>query len=114
MKTPIISAITALAALAGQALANPVGCTYGELERTVEVVYSNPGQPVPCEVIYNKSAEGTIQTLWRANSEAGYCEAQAAGLVDKLEAMGWDCSRAAAPATIEETIDESFEMPADG
>ena len=63
---------------------------------------------MPCEVIYNKSAEGTIQTLWRANSEAGYCEAQAAGLVDKLEAMGWDCSRVAAPATIEETIDESL------
>ncbi len=89
----LISATTLILCLAtGQALANPVSCSYGELARKIEVVYSDPGQPVPCEVIYDKSAEGSIETLWRANNEAGYCEAQAAGLVEKLRDMGWQCA----------------------
>ena len=75
--------------------ANPTRCQIGELTRTVEVVYSNPGQPVPCEVLYNKSDEGTLQTLWRAFNEAGYCEEQAEGLIDKLESLGWACEAAA-------------------
>ena len=83
---------------AGTAAANPVSCTNGGLSRSVEVVYSDPGQAVPCEVIYNKSGEGSIETLWRANTEAGYCEARAAELIEKLEGLGWDCDQAdAAP-----------------
>ena len=91
-------------ALAGTALANPVSCSYGELTRQIEVVYSDPGQAVPCEVIYDKSGEGSIQTLWQANNEAGYCEAQAAGLVEKLAGMGWQCDAAAVES---ESSDES-------
>ena len=83
---------------AAAASANPVSCTNGGLSRSVEVVYSDPGQAVPCEVIYNKSGEGSIETLWRANTEAGYCEARAAELIEKLEGLGWDCDQAdAAP-----------------
>ena len=81
--------------VASPALANPVSCSYGDLSRQIEVVYSDPGQAVPCEVIYNKSAEGSIETLWQANNEAGYCEAQAAGLVEKLRVLGWQCDTAA-------------------
>ena len=73
------------------AAANPVACTNGEFSRTIEVVYSDPGQSVPCEVIYNKSAEGSIETLWRADNESGYCEARAADLVEKLKGLGWEC-----------------------
>jgi hypothetical protein len=76
------------------AVANPVTCEYGELSRTIEVVYSAPGQPVPCEVIYDKSAEGSMASLWRANVEAGYCEARAAELIAKLEGFGWRCEAA--------------------
>lgn len=72
--------------------AAPVACEYGELTRTVEVIYSNPGQPVPCEVLYDKPAEGGSSTLWRAQSEAGFCEARAREFVTKLGDMGWQCS----------------------
>ncbi|TNF88514.1 MAG: hypothetical protein EP301_04760 [Gammaproteobacteria bacterium] len=92
MHSLIFSTALIFATIAGQAMANPVACTYGDLSRKIEVVYSNPGQPVPCEVIYDKSAEGTIETLWRASNEAGYCEAQAAELADKLSGMGWQCA----------------------
>ena len=71
--------------------ANPVVCTLDDLERTIEVVYSDPGQPVPCEVIYDKSGEGSIATLWRASVEANYCETQAAGLIERLSGLGWTC-----------------------
>lgn len=79
------------------ASANPVSCEYGGLARKVEVVYVQPGQAVPCEVIYDKSAEGSIESLWQASHEAGYCEAQAAALVEKLRGMGWRCDVEAAP-----------------
>lgn len=77
------------------ALGNPVTCEFAELSRRIEVVYSNPGQAVPCEVIYDKSGEGTIETLWRANFQTGYCEEKANGLVEKLSDMGWQCDKAA-------------------
>ena len=75
------------------AAANPISCTQGELNRTVEIVYAEPGQPVPCEVIYAKPAAGTIELLWQAMNEAGYCEQQAADLIEKLEGSGWHCSK---------------------
>jgi hypothetical protein len=87
-RTPIL--VLALA-LPVAATANPVVCRYGELTRSIEVVYLEPGQAVPCEVIYDKSGEGSIETLWRATSEANYCETKAAGLVDRLTGLGWSC-----------------------
>ena len=93
MRLQILSTTMVFAGFAGQSLANPVTCSYGDLSRKIEVVYSDPGQPVPCEVIYDKSAEGSIETLWRANNEAGYCEAQASGLIDKLAGQGWRCEK---------------------
>jgi hypothetical protein len=74
------------------ALANPLTCTLGDLARRIEVVYSDPGQPVPCEVIYDKSGEGSFETLWRAYNQAGYCEDRAAELAEKLTRLGWSCS----------------------
>ena len=51
-----------------------------------------PGQPVPCEVLYDKPAEGGPSTLWRAQNEPGYREARAAEFLAKLADMGWQCS----------------------
>ena len=93
-----LTAILLGAAFAAQAFADPVQCNQGSLVRSVEVVYSGPSQTLPCEVIYDKTQEGAgIHSLWRASNEAGYCEAQAAAFVEKLGAMGWDCSAAADP-----------------
>lgn len=87
MKT--ISALIMMG-LASGALANNYTCTNGGNERSVAVVYTTPGQVVPCEVVYTK--EGSSETLWRAQNEAGYCEAQADSFADKLRGWGWDCT----------------------
>ena len=73
------------------ALANPTECAYGEISRTIEVVYSDPGQPLPCEVIYSKSERSSIEVLWRADNEADYCEVKASELIEKLTGFGWTC-----------------------
>ncbi|MDH3643957.1 MAG: hypothetical protein OES38_17765 [Gammaproteobacteria bacterium] len=93
--------------------ANSTACSNGGVSRSIEVVYSDPGQPVPCEVIYDKSAEGGGQhSLWRANDEAGYCESRAAALADKLRGLGWTCGGAAAPAAAEPEPAAVEEAPA--
>jgi hypothetical protein len=90
-----------LGASATTAAANPTTCEQGDLQRTVEVVYANPGQAVPCEVLYTKPAAGTIESLWQANNEAGYCEQQAAEFIRKLEGNGWRCSNQTEPGSPE-------------
>lgn len=77
------------------ASANPIECRQGELTRSIEIVYAHPGEAVPCEVMYSKPAEGTIEMLWQAMNEAGYCEARVAEFTSKLENLGWQCSRTA-------------------
>lgn len=90
-------------AVSGATSANPVTCEQGGLTRKIEVVYANPGQAVPCEVIYDKSAEGSIETVWRANFEAGYCEARAQSLVEKLSGLGWICGSTARQSSAADT-----------
>lgn len=83
---------TLLALLPGFAVAaDPTRCEFGADVRTVQVVYANPGQPVPCEVLYGKHSAGTLETLWRADHEAGYCEARAREFVSRLEGFGFRC-----------------------
>ena len=78
-------------------------CTYGDLQRRVEILRETGGQ-VPCEVHYHKDSEapGEPQVLWSATNEVGYCEKNAEALVAKLEGWGWDCGQ-----------DESQETPPD-
>ena len=71
-----------------------VTCTSGDLIRRVTVVYDDPGQPVPCSVLYEKPGQGPSQTLWSAQNEVGYCEDKAQGFVTRLDALGWDCDNA--------------------
>ncbi|PSV15868.1 hypothetical protein C0W59_09740 [Photobacterium kishitanii] len=65
-------------------------CHKDGAERTVEVVYSQPGSKVPCEVKYTKPDSNKI--LWSANHEVGYCETKAKQFVLKLGGFGWSCS----------------------
>jgi hypothetical protein len=87
-------------------------CTYGDMVRRV-VIMTEPGVSVPCEVHYFKDTEapGEKQVLWSASQQAGYCEEKAAGLVEKLEGMGWNCgsdSSVAEPA--EATTDSTDDL----
>lgn len=100
------------------AMAKSVTCTMASLERTVELRYETPGDAVPCEVRYAKPSEGIgEQVLWRAEREAGYCEAKFGEFVDKLRGFGWSCSEAAADTkddwTEEPESDEVPEEPSD-
>jgi hypothetical protein len=101
MSPQIIAPFVGLTAAASLTVAAAVFadevCTQGNLTRTVSIVYAEPGQPVPCEVLYDKSQEGNTdenggsETLWRAQNEAGYCEARMKDFVAKLETLGWTC-----------------------
>ncbi len=84
-------------------------CTQGSLTRAVSVVYADPGQPVPCEVLYEKPSEQQTMTLWRAQNQAGYCEARAGAFVAKLQSLGWECAESAAVAEPEPAANESAE-----
>jgi hypothetical protein len=70
-------------------------CTQDDLTRIVTIVYSEPGQPTPCEVLYEKSSEGDSMTLWRAQNQPGYCEERASEFVEKLSQLGWSCTEQA-------------------
>ena len=80
-------------------------CGLQDLLRRVEVVYTTPGNEVPCEVHYHKDVEapGEHQVLWRAENEIGYCETKASQFVDKLTGWGWSCSAADEVTTQTET-----------
>lgn len=114
MKGKHVAAILVIA-IPGLALAQDAGkyqCTYGDLVRRVEI-YTEPGVTVPCEVHYFKDTEapGASEVLWRAQAEAGYCDAKAAELVAKLEGWGWSCNApaAAAPADAPPAADQPAE-----
>jgi len=70
-------------------------CTYGDLQRRVEIFYE-AGVTVPCEVHYYKDTEapGEQQVLWRALNETGYCERKTEELIAKLRGWGWTCGQA--------------------
>lgn len=99
LPTTLSTALFALL-LASQASATSYTCTNGDSQRLISVVYSTPGQVVPCEVLYEK--DGSSQSLWRAEIEAGYCEAKAKEFADKQSGWGWSCSETGAPAGEEE------------
>jgi hypothetical protein len=75
-------------------------CTMGNLQRRVEVVHMTAA-PAPCEVLYFKDTEapGERQVLWSAGNEAGYCESQAEGFIERLTGLGWTCGAAVRAAT---------------
>jgi hypothetical protein len=109
-----------LVAAPGLALAQNAGsyqCSFGELQRRVEIL-TEPGVSVPCEVHYYKDTEapGEKQVLWSAASQQGYCESKAEEFIAKLEGWGWDCgsseATAPAPESEPELDDNDAEPPA--
>lgn len=108
----LIIAVGGLMVLGGElAMAKSVTCTMASLERTVELRYETPGEAVPCEVRYAKPTEGVgEQVLWRAEREAGYCEARFGEFVDKLTGFGWSCSLPAAAAA-DDWVDDVADEP---
>jgi hypothetical protein len=84
-----------LPVMAQAALENQtIHCQLGDAVRVIEVVYPQ-GAELPCEVHYRK--DGSDSVLWRASTEAGYCEQKAAEFAEKQRSWGWQCV-AMAPA----------------
>lgn len=65
-------------------------CKHGEVVRIIEVVYSTPGEQVPCKVVYTKSTGP--RTLWSAKSQIGYCESKAEAFINKIQKEGFTCT----------------------
>lgn len=65
-------------------------CKSGNVERTIEVVYNSPDSKVPCDVKYTKS--DSVEILWSAQNQEGYCESKAKKFAIKLTNWGWSCS----------------------
>ena len=83
--------LTALLVIyAGLTSANTT-CKKATSFREIDIVYSNPGHKLPCEVTYQKSESSEITILWRAKNQPGYCEEQAKDFIDKFEGLGWIC-----------------------
>ncbi len=106
------------ASLPGLAMAQDAGsyqCSFGELQRRVEIL-TEPGVSVPCEVHYYKDTEapGEKQVLWSATSQQGYCESKTEEFVAKLESWGWDCGQgeSATPTPEPDTDEAEVELPA--
>ncbi|RLJ18874.1 hypothetical protein DJ030_10850 [bacterium endosymbiont of Escarpia laminata] len=81
-------------------------CELNGLERRIEIHYQQEIGLPPCEVRYFKEAEqpGSMQILWSADNETGYCEQKAAKFRQKLEGWGWQC--APTPSTDEERLQQ--------
>ena len=92
---------TTLPVLSAAQAAQNYQCSYGDMQRRIEIVYET-GVTVPCEVHYFKDTEapGEREVLWRALNQAGYCEEKTEGFVSQLQEWGWACtaSNPAAPA----------------
>lgn len=126
MQTRFLIAVLAatMPALALAQGATAYQCSFGELQRRVEIL-TEPGVAVPCEVHYYKDTEapGERQVLWSASSEAGYCERKTEEFIARLEGWGWNCSTGggtpeaapapeAAPEPEPETMPEAAPDPA--
>ena len=104
----VIALVTALLpAVAATQESGKYHCTYGDLQRRVEIAHE-PSVEVPCSVHYYKDTEmpDDQQVLWSADRDPTYCQTKAAELVTKLEGWGWDCGRDIDAAVEEEVVDE--------
>ncbi len=109
----IAAAMLVPAIAAGQDDGNYV-CTLDGSQRRVEIVHET-GVDVPCEVHYYKDTEapGEQQVLWRALTQAGYCEEKTQEFIAQLQGWGWDCSLGANEETTTEPDEAANAEPAD-
>lgn len=97
----ILSVLITAFFCSGIAMANEeYVCNFGDVKRLISISYENEGQPVPCEVWYDKG-QG-VERLWNAQAEVGYCESKASEFVSKQESWGWTCKKVAQAEYVEE------------
>lgn len=69
-------------------------CRKAEDVRRIEIRFEDEIDQLPCRVVYRPETENdTVGTVsWRGITELESCRAQAAEVVDRLIAEGWDCT----------------------
>lgn len=68
-------------------------CESGEILREISIKRKT-ANTAPCSVIYDKDIEGTgSKVLWSAQNDGAYCDAKADGLAEKLNGLGWTCTK---------------------
>ncbi|MEO1244162.1 MAG: hypothetical protein AAFX56_00645 [Pseudomonadota bacterium] len=108
LRTIVVLTATLLPAIAVTQEAGKYQCSYGDMQRRVEIA-SEPGVEVPCSVHYFKDTEmpGEQQVLWSADNDPAYCRDKATELVAKLEGWGWDCGRGSDTAVDEGIVEDT-------
>jgi hypothetical protein len=96
LSLPTILAIGLTTATANAAEKSQYTCRSGDLVRRVVIEVGELNTGLPCEVVYWKDSEapGVRRVLWNARTDAEFCDAKAAGLVEKLDSSGWQCGDA--------------------
>lgn len=94
-----------IAALIGPALANATVCKKGGQEFTLEIVTTEPGKKVPCEV--KRTRNGEEKVFWNAQNDPAYCESKAQEYIAKMTGEGWACDGAEAAAGAAQTAPET-------
>jgi hypothetical protein len=99
-KHTLFQLIIGLAAALQSASASEFECRNGGQMRRVEVRAGGAVENLACEVRYWRDAtrQGAGKVLWRASQDTDFCDAKAAGLIDRLEAGGWRCAAVDQPA----------------
>jgi hypothetical protein len=99
-KHTLFQLVVGLAAVVQSASASEFECRNGAQLRRVEVRAGGAVENLACEVRYWRDAtrQGAGKVLWRASQDTDFCEAKAAGLIDRLEAGGWRCAAVDQPA----------------
>lgn len=74
----------------GSAQAADFLCHKNAVTYWIKVEYDKAGQALPCSV-YRWVLPQQREMLWRATRDAGFCEAKADEVRQKLESYGWLC-----------------------
>ena len=91
LKQTLQFACLSLIALPFTVSAESWSCRHGDDVREIHIKQETSAA-VPCSVVYRKLTEGVEdQTLWTANSDAGYCAEKAKEFIAKQESWGWTC-----------------------
>ena len=92
MKSAVVTVIAMLLVAPAVVNAESWICEQDTLVREITVL-SETGASAPCEVVYNKAAEGLgSEILWTARTDGAYCDEKANGLAKKLQSFGWSCT----------------------
>jgi hypothetical protein len=75
-------------------------CVHELIIRSIAVEYQEPGQQVPCKVLYHKPPR-IPSMVWQAQTQVGFCEQRAKELARSLERSGWSCDEIQAAAASE-------------